>query len=58
MHNQFLDIFRDNLLALPGKLSVLGTPLGLRNITVPTFVTGAVTDHLQQDGRAGGNRGP
>ena len=46
LHNQFLDIFRDNLLTRPGELSVLGTPVSLRNITVPTFVTGAVTDHL------------
>ena len=46
LHNQFLDIFRDNLLARPAELSVLGTPVSLRNITVPTFVTGAVTDHL------------
>ncbi len=46
LHGQFLDIFRDNLLTRPGRLSVLGTPLQLRQITVPTFVTGAVTDHL------------
>jgi polyhydroxyalkanoate synthase subunit PhaC len=46
LHGQFLDIFRDNLLARPGRLRVLGTPLRLPAITVPTFVTGAVTDHL------------
>jgi polyhydroxyalkanoate synthase subunit PhaC len=46
LHGQFLDIFRDNLLTKPGGLTVLGTPLQLRNITVPAFVTGAVTDHL------------
>ena len=46
LHGQFLAIFRDNLLTRPGALSVLGTPLNLRTITVPTFVTGAVTDHL------------
>jgi polyhydroxyalkanoate synthase subunit PhaC len=46
LHGQFLDIFRDNLLTRPGRLSVLGTPLQLRQITVPTFVTGAITDHL------------
>jgi polyhydroxyalkanoate synthase len=46
LHGQFLDIFRDNLLARPGALTVLGTPLDLRAITVPAFVTGAVTDHL------------
>jgi len=46
LHRQFLDIFRDNLLAQPGALQVLGTPLQLQKITVPTFVTGALTDHL------------
>jgi polyhydroxyalkanoate synthase subunit PhaC len=46
LHNQFLDIFRDNLLARLAGLSVLGTPVSLKNITVPAFVTGAVTDHL------------
>ena len=46
LHGQFLDIFRDNLLTRPGQLSVLGTPVRLQGITVPTFVTGAVTDHL------------
>jgi poly[(R)-3-hydroxyalkanoate] polymerase subunit PhaC len=46
LHGQFLDIFRNNLLTRPGGLNVLGTPLQLRAITMPTFVTGAVTDHL------------
>ena len=46
LHGQFLDIFRDNLLAQPGALQVLGTPLQLQKITVPAFVTGALTDHL------------
>jgi polyhydroxyalkanoate synthase len=46
LHGQFLDIFRDNLLTRPGALSALGTPLHLKNITVPAFVTGAVADHL------------
>ncbi len=46
LHGQFLDIFRDNLLARPGALSVLGTPLRLRAITVPAFVAGAIADHL------------
>jgi len=51
LHGQFLAIFRDNLLTRPGALTVLGTPLDLRTITVPTFVTGAVADHLTR-GRA------
>ncbi|WP_448627768.1 PHA/PHB synthase family protein [Geodermatophilus sp. URMC 64] len=46
LHEQFLQIFRDNSLVVPGATSVLGTPVDLANITVPTFVTGALTDHL------------
>ncbi len=46
LHGQFLEIFRDNLLARRGKASVLGTPVCLDGIKVPVFVTGALTDHL------------
>src|ERR1700745_2911283 len=46
LHGHFLDIFRDNLLAHPRALRLLVTPLQLHKITVPTFVTGALTDHL------------
>jgi polyhydroxyalkanoate synthase len=45
LHSQFLDIFRSNTLA-NGGLEVLGTPVELNRITVPVFVTGALTDHL------------
>ncbi|MEU6573651.1 alpha/beta fold hydrolase [Streptomyces sp. NPDC046805] len=46
LHCQFLDIFADNRLVQPGGMSVLGTPLHLDKISLPTFVTGAVADHL------------
>jgi polyhydroxyalkanoate synthase len=46
LHCEFLDIFEDNLLARDGELTVLGTPMQLDRIKVPTFVTGAITDHL------------
>ncbi|MDP9390651.1 MAG: alpha/beta fold hydrolase [Actinomycetota bacterium] len=46
LHEQFLEIFRDNKLVRPGEMTVLGTPIDLSRITVPTFVTGATTDHL------------
>jgi polyhydroxyalkanoate synthase len=46
LHEQFLGIFRDNTLTRPGGVSVLGTPVDLSRIEVPTFVTGAVNDHL------------
>jgi polyhydroxyalkanoate synthase len=46
LHEQFLQIFRENTLVQPSAMTVLGTPVDLANISVPTFVTGAVTDHL------------
>ena len=46
LHEDFLGIFRDNTLMQPGALKVLGTPVDLSTIKVPTFVTGALNDHL------------
>src|SRR4029450_8954760 len=46
LHRQFLEIFRDNALVRPGAMTVLGSPIDLASIDVPTFVTGALTDHL------------
>ncbi|WP_255363339.1 alpha/beta hydrolase [Geodermatophilus sp. DSM 45219] len=46
LHEQFLDVFAHNALVKPGALRVLGTPVHLSRITVPTFVTGALTDHI------------
>ena len=46
LHEQFLDVFGNNSLARPGGVTVLGTPIDLSRIEVPTFVTGAVNDHL------------
>lgn len=46
LHAQFLDIFANNTMCRPGAMTVLGSPIDLSNITVPIFVTGAVTDHL------------
>jgi polyhydroxyalkanoate synthase len=46
LHQQLLGVFRDNLLCRDGAMTVLGSPVRLGQIDVPTFVTGAVTDHL------------
>jgi polyhydroxyalkanoate synthase subunit PhaC len=46
LHAQFLDIFEHNPLATPGRLTCLDTPVDLSTITLPTYVTGGVTDHL------------
>ena len=46
LHAEFLDIFKHNTLCQPGAVQVLGAGVDLSRITVPTFVTGAITDHL------------
>jgi polyhydroxyalkanoate synthase len=46
LHAEFLDIFKNNTLCKPGAVEVLGTPVDLSRITIPTFVTGGITDHL------------
>jgi polyhydroxyalkanoate synthase len=46
LHGQFLDIFAHNLLVKPKAYEVLGTPIELDRIKVPTFVAGAIADHL------------
>jgi polyhydroxyalkanoate synthase len=46
LHRQFLDIFQDNTLVNPGAFKVLGTPVELGKVTVETYITGAVADHL------------
>ena len=46
LHAEFLDIFKHNTLCQPGAVQVLGTGVDLSRITIPTFVTGAITDHL------------
>jgi polyhydroxyalkanoate synthase subunit PhaC len=46
LHAEFLEIFKNNSLVKPGAVTVLGTPVDLSQITIPTFVTGAITDHL------------
>src|SRR6266511_167648 len=46
LHRQFLDILETNLLCQPGATSMLDTPVDLTTINMPTFATGAITDHL------------
>jgi polyhydroxyalkanoate synthase len=46
LHEQFLEIFGKNAMVRAGALRVLGTPLHLSRITLPTFVTGGLTDHI------------
>ena len=46
LHEQFLDIFENNLIAKPKTLSVLGVPIDPGTVRVDTLITGALTDHL------------
>jgi polyhydroxyalkanoate synthase len=46
LHGQLLSIFTDNLVATPGGIDVLGTPVDLSRVRLDTYVTGALTDHL------------
>lgn len=46
LHTQFLEIFGDNPLVTPGAADYLDTPMDVSTITIPTFVMGAVNDHL------------
>lgn len=46
LHLEFLDIFENNPLSIPGARSFLGAPVDLGRIVLPNFVVGAVNDHL------------
>lgn len=46
LHSDFLDIFKDNLLARQGELTIHDVPIDLKKIDVPAFVTGGTTDHI------------
>jgi polyhydroxyalkanoate synthase len=46
MQRDLLDVAEHNLLARPGGLTVLGTPVDLGKVTADAYVVGAETDHL------------
>ncbi len=46
LHGQFLDMLAGNLMARPGAITVLGSPVDLSRIKVDAYVTGGTTDHL------------
>jgi len=45
-HGQLLDIFSHNLLATPGAMKVLGTPVDLRRVTCDKYFLAGITDHI------------
>lgn len=46
LHAQFLDIFETNPLVRPDGIEVLDVPVDLATIKLPTYVVGAINDHL------------
>ncbi|MDT7698804.1 MAG: poly[(R)-3-hydroxyalkanoate] polymerase subunit PhaC [Pseudonocardiales bacterium] len=46
LHHQFLDVFVRNSMTRPGELTVLGSPVDLKQVKVDAFITGGTTDHL------------
>ncbi len=46
LHADFMNIAVDNAMTTPGAVEVLDTPVDLGAIECPSFVVGAVTDHI------------
>ena len=46
LHRDFIDAALDNKLARPGAVSVLGTEIDLRKITVDSYVVAGSADHI------------
>jgi len=45
-HSYLTDLYRDNLLVEPGRLSVNGTPLDLTRVETPSYVQAGREDHI------------
>jgi polyhydroxyalkanoate synthase len=46
LYAQYLQLYEDNLLATPGGLTVLGTPVDLSKVDVDTYAMAGSTDHI------------
>jgi polyhydroxyalkanoate synthase len=46
LHRGFIDIALGNALTEPGAATMLGTPVDLSTVTVDTYVTAGIADHL------------
>jgi polyhydroxyalkanoate synthase subunit PhaC len=46
LHRDFIDIALGNSLVEPGKATMLGTPVDLSAVTVDSYVTAGIADHL------------
>lgn len=46
-HRSYLeDIYRDNLLVVPGGITVLGVPVDLTKVATPSYIQGGKEDHI------------
>lgn len=46
-HRSYLeDIYRDNLLVVPGGITVLGVPVDLTKVATPSYIQGGKDDHI------------
>ncbi len=46
-HRRYLeDIYRDNLLVVPGGITCLGVPLDLTTVSTPSYIQGGKEDHI------------
>ncbi|TFV83370.1 alpha/beta fold hydrolase [Blastococcus sp. CT_GayMR16] len=46
LHRDFIDVAIGNALTEPGKATMLGTPVDLSTVTVDSYVTAGIADHL------------
>ncbi|MGH1488919.1 MAG: PHA/PHB synthase family protein [Acidimicrobiales bacterium] len=46
LHADFMSMAADNAMTKPGEVEVLDTPIDLGDVDCPSFVVGAVTDHI------------
>ena len=46
LHADFVDLAMDNKLSTPGKLTVLGTPVDLSQVTVDSYIVAGIADHI------------
>jgi polyhydroxyalkanoate synthase len=46
LHRDFIDVALGNALTEPGKSTMLGTPVDLSTVTVDSYVTAGIADHL------------
>lgn len=46
LHRDMVSLGVDNALTVPGKATMLGTPIDLSTVTIPTYVVGGVADHI------------